>query len=127
MKVPLFRLAALGTLVAFIAACTRHIPVNPDVAIAEQRIEGLVAIHLEDQRVLVSDWVTVSDSTFVVSSLREDGQMKPVAPIVIPRGEVASIERLEKHYRPLVLAGAGALLVLLLFFVWSDEPGWGDI
>lgn len=127
MKTRRFRLAALVTLVAFVAACTRHVPINPDIAIAEQRIDGVVALHLRDTRTIVSDRVTVADSAFVVASVREDGEMRPVEPMVIPRGDVASMELLEKHYRPLVIAGAATLLVLLLFFAWSDDPGWGDI
>jgi hypothetical protein len=47
-------------------------------------------------------------------------------PTVIKRTDVDSMEVVTKNYRPLWIAGGAVLLVGMLFFAMSDEPGWGD-
>ena len=52
--------------------------------------------------------------------------MRAIQPMLIERADVESMERVSKNYRPLWIAGGAVLLVGMLFFVFSDEPGWGD-
>jgi hypothetical protein len=117
-------IAALTTL-AFLSACTTYVPIKPDVA-ADEHLDGTIAFHLRDSRTLVSDDVSVTDAGFVLRSVRESGEMREIQPMLIERTDVESMERVSKNYRPLWIAGGAVLLVGMLFFVFSDEPGWGD-
>ena len=122
-----FRSFSVVTLLCFLTACTKSVAVNPDAAITEPRlVHGLVAIHLLDTRTIVSDKVSVAEDRFVVASVRENGEMREVAPMTIPRAEVESIDLISKNYRPVWIVGGAALLVLMLFFAHGDAPGFGD-
>ena len=117
--------------VVFLAACTKttRVPINPDDAIRQYRhIEGIVAFHLADARTIVSDDVSVGGDDFVVASMREDdGKMRDIPPLVIEREQVESMELLSKEYQPVVIAAGTLLLVFMLFYAFSDKPGFGDV
>lgn len=113
------------TTIAFLSACTKYVPIDPDVT-AVEHLDGTIAFHLRDSRTMVSDDVSVTDAGFILKTVRESGDMKEIQPMLIERANVESMERVSKNYRPLWIAGGAVLLVGMLFFVFSDEPGWGD-
>ena len=113
------------TALAFLSACTTQVPVDPNVAVAEH-LEGTITFHLRDSRTIVSDDVSVTDNGYVLRRVRDNGDMHEIEPMLIERAEIESMERASKNYRPLWVAGGAVLLVGMLFFVFSDEPGWGD-
>ena len=115
---------ALTTLV-FLSACTTSVPIKPDVA-AAGHLDGKIVFHLRDSRTIVSDDVSITDDGYVLRRVRENGDMHEIEPMLIERGEIESMERESKNYRPLWIAGGAVLLVGMLFFAFSDEPGWGD-
>jgi len=121
-----YRAIVAITATAFLSACTTYAPIDPDVAVVEHRLDGTIAFHLRDSRTIVSDDVSVSDAGFVLRRVRENGETHEVQPILIERADIESIERVSKNYRPLWIAGGAVLLVGMLFFAFSDEPGWGD-
>ena len=124
-----FRVAAIATLVSFCAACTKtvHVPLDPDNAISEKHIDGMVAFHLRDTRTLVSNCVSVNEDAFVLRCVHQGSRMEDIEPMTIQRDEVESMELLDKKYRPLVIAAASGLFVFMLFYAWSGKAGFGDI
>lgn len=118
------RLVVATVAITLLVACTKRIPINPDVAVAERKVDGLVEIHLRDGRMILTQDVAVTDSTFVVSSLREGGRRVPVDPIVIPHGDVESIERLKGDMLAAVVV-AGTVGLFFGFILWAfASSGW---
>jgi len=115
---------ALTTLV-FLSACTTSVPVDPNVAVADH-LDGTITFHLRDSRTIVSDDVSITDDGYVLRRVRENGDLHEIQPMLIERADIESMERVSKNYRPLWIAGGAVLLVGMLFFAFSDEPGWGD-
>lgn len=108
-----------------LVACTKRIPVDQDAAIVERNIEGLVEIHLRDGSMIVTQDVAVTDSTFVVSSVRENGRRLQVDPITVPHGDVESIKRLEGDMLAVaVVAGTVGMFFYFILRAFAGS-GWG--
>jgi len=109
---PRTQLIALTTLLASTAACTKHVPINPDVAIAEKKLDGLVlavvvvagtvgfvlfsvfGLLFTHGRVIVAERAEVSGPDVVVRVAKEEGRLHTLEPrLVIHRAEIESIPR----------------------------------
>ena len=74
---------------------------------------------------IVTQDVAVTDSTFVVSSVQENGRRLQVDPITIPHGDVESINRLEGDMLAVVVvAGTVAMFFYFILRAFAGS-GWG--
>lgn len=94
MKVLLFRLAAMVTLLTCCVACTRTVREDPDRLIREGNVPDHMSILLTNGEIVESRKATVADSSIVVDFVFQDGMQRRVRPpLVIPRSEIAVITR----------------------------------
>jgi hypothetical protein len=109
VKLKLKRLVAYGLLVCFFSACASIKPVDPAGSFEKRELRDKYIFHLRDGSTLTTNHATVTDSTFVLHTLVEDGKDRAIAPMVVTRDSVESMERVKPRY--LLIAGITAAIV----------------
>ena len=128
MPTSVLKFAAWIALMCFLASCTSIKQMDPAGSFESKEVKEKYALHLRDGRILTTKHMTVSDSTFALHSLLEDGKEHPVdPPMVIRRADVESMQHIKTNHGMFVLIVVGAgiaayLLYKLLDDQFSDDP-----
>jgi len=111
------------TMTCLFAACASVKSVDPAGPFEEREIDDTLVLHLRNGETLTTNRASVTDSTFVLRTLIEDGKERRIDPMTVRRDEVESMSRIKPRWPVIIgiaaVATAGIVLLRASFAEWS--------